>query len=98
MLLTSRQANLQDPDISVTGNGNVYVTYDVGELRNGQPNGVEIVKSNDCGKTFGPSILVTTYIPYNAQDVLDSGGFARDCGDFVRATVASIRTEEAIAT
>jgi len=82
MLLTSRQANLQDPDISVTANGNVYVTYDVGELRNGQPNGVEIVKSTDCGKTFGPSTLVTTYIPYNAQDVLDSGGFARDCGDF----------------
>jgi hypothetical protein len=82
MLLTPRQANLQDPSISVTGNGNVYVTYDVGELRNGQPTGVEIVKSTDCGKTFGPSTLVTMYIPYNAQDVLDSGGFARDCGDF----------------
>ena len=85
MLLTARQANLQDPDISVTANGNVYVTYDVGELRNGQPNGVEIVKSTDCGKTFGPSTLVTTYIPYNAQDVLVSGGFARDCGDFANA-------------
>jgi hypothetical protein len=82
MLLTPRQANLQDPDISVTGNGNVYVTYDVGERNNGQPNGVEIVKSTDCGKTFGPSTLVTTYIPYNAQDILDSGGSARDCGDF----------------
>ena len=82
MNLTPRQGNLQDPDISVTGNGNVYVTYDVGERNNGQPNGVEIVKSTDCGKTFGPSTLVTTYIPYNAQDVLDSGGSARDCGDF----------------
>src|SRR6201993_51068 len=82
MLLTARQANLQDPSISVTGNGNVYVTYDVGALKNGQPNGVEIVKSTDCGKTFGPSTLVTTYIPYNAQDTLVSGGSARDCGDF----------------
>ena len=82
MLLTARQANLQDPSISVTGNGNVYVTYDVGALNNGQPNGVEIVKSTDCGKTFGPSTLVTTYIPYNAQDTLVSGGSARDCGDF----------------
>ena len=82
MNLTPRQGNLQDPDISVTANGNVYVTYDVGERNNGQPDGVEIVKSTDCGKTFGPSTLVTTYIPYNAQDVLDSGGFARDCGDF----------------
>lgn len=82
MLLTQRQGNLQDPDISVTGNGNVYVTYDVGERNNGQPNGVEIVKSTDCGGTFGPSTLVTMYIPYNAQDVTDAGGFARDCGDF----------------
>ncbi len=82
MNLTPRQANLQDPSISVTGNGNVYITYDVGALRNGQPDGIEIVKSNDCGKTFGPSTLVTTYIPYNAQDTLVSGGSARDCGDF----------------
>jgi hypothetical protein len=82
MILTPREGNLQDPDISVTGNGNVYVTYDVGALPNGQPDGVEIVKSTDCGKTFGPSTLVTTYVPYNAQDVSDSGGLARDCGDF----------------
>jgi hypothetical protein len=82
MNLTPRQGNLQDPDISVTGNGNVYVTYDVGSFPNGQPNGVEIVKSTDCGDTFGPSTLVTAYEPYNAQDVYDSGGFARDCGDF----------------
>jgi hypothetical protein len=82
MNLTPRDGNLQDPEISVTGNGNVYVTYDVGERSNGQPNGVEIVKSTDCGKAFGPSTLVTTYIPYNAQDLSDSGGPARDCGDF----------------
>ena len=82
MNLTARQGNLQDPDISVTGNGNVYVTYDVGERENGQPDGVEIVKSTDCGQTFGPSTLVTTYVPYNAQDISDSGDLARDCGDF----------------
>ena len=81
MNLTSRQGNLQDPDISVTASGHVYVTYDVGALKNGQPDGVEIVKSADCGKTFGPSAIVTTYLPYNAQDVSDSGGAARDCGD-----------------
>src|SRR5205823_5296729 len=69
MNLTPPQGNLQDPDISVTANGNVYVTYDVGSRNNGQPDGVEIVKSTDCGKTFGQSTLVTTYEPYNAQDV-----------------------------
>jgi hypothetical protein len=82
MNLTPRAGNLQDADISVTGNGNVYVTYDVGAMQNGQPDGVEIVKSTDCGRTFGPSALVTTYEPYNAQDVSDSGAPARDCGDF----------------
>ncbi|MDQ6916431.1 MAG: glycoside hydrolase [Pseudomonadota bacterium] len=73
-LLTQRQGNLQDPDISVTGNGHIYVTYDVAERNNGQPNGVEIAKSIDCGETFGPSALVTEYIPYNAQDLTVSGG------------------------
>jgi hypothetical protein len=82
MNLTPRQGNLQDPDISVTGNGNIYVTYDVGSLKNGQPDGVEIVKSTDCGNTFEPSKLVTTYVPYNAQDISVTGGLARDCGDF----------------
>ncbi|HEY3341397.1 MAG TPA: hypothetical protein VGK81_05240, partial [Anaerolineae bacterium] len=38
--------------------------------------------STDCGQTFGKSNLVTTYIPYNAQDLTDAGGSARDCGDF----------------
>lgn len=85
MNLTPREGNLQDPDISVTGNGHVYVTYDVGSLPNGQPDGVEIVKSTDCGKTFGSSQLVTTYEPYNAQDVYVSGGSARDCGDLQNA-------------
>jgi len=82
MNLTPSAGSLQDPDISVTGNGNVYVTYDVGALNNGQPDGVQIVKSTDCGQTFGKSKLVATYEPYNAQDVTDAGGLARDCGDF----------------
>ena len=81
MNLTPSSANLQDPDISVTANGDVYVTYDVGALNNGQPDGVEIVKSTDCGKTFGKPDLVTTYVPFNVQDVTVAGGFARDCGD-----------------
>ena len=81
MNLTPQNRNLQDPDISVTGNGNVYVTYDLGATNSGQPDGVAVVKSTDCGKTFGKPQVVTTYIPYNAQDILDSGSLARDCGD-----------------
>jgi hypothetical protein len=82
MNLTPEDRNLQDPSISVTGNGNVYVTYDLGASNNGQPDGIAVVKSTDCGKTFGKSNLVTTYTPYNAQDLTDAGGSARDCGDF----------------
>ena len=79
--LTPREGDLQFPDISVTGNGNVYVTYRTFERKNGQPNAIEIVKSTDCGKTFGPSALVTTFVPYDAEDRTDSGAAARDCGD-----------------
>src|SRR5204863_153451 len=32
------------------------------------PNAVEIVKSTDCGRTFGPPQLMTTFIPYDSQD------------------------------
>ncbi len=67
--LTSNISNVQDPSIVVTGNGHVYVTFDMGANKNGQPNGVGVVKSTDCGATFGKVATLTTYIPYNAQDI-----------------------------
>ena len=82
MNLTPHEGGLQFPDIAVTGNGNVFVTYRAFERKNGQANAIEIVKSTDCGKTFGPSALVATFVPYDAQDRTDSGAEARDCGDF----------------
>src|SRR5215510_11613995 len=69
MLLTTDTANVQDPSIAVTGNGHVYVTFDIGALKNGQPNGIGIAKSTDCGATFSKAKVLTTYIPYNAQDI-----------------------------
>jgi len=44
--------NVQDPDISVTGNGHVYVTFDMGATNSGQVDSVGIAKSSDCGRTF----------------------------------------------
>jgi len=35
MLLTSNVANVQDPSIAVTGNGHVYVTFDMGATKTG---------------------------------------------------------------
>lgn len=43
------------------------------------------MKSTNCGATFGKPDLVTTYSPYNVQDIYVSGGSARDCGDFENA-------------
>jgi hypothetical protein len=69
MLLTSNISNVQDPSIAVTGNGHVYVTFDIGATKNGQPNGVGIAKSTDCGGTFAKPTIPITYIPYIAQDI-----------------------------
>lgn len=69
--LTAVSQNVQFPDISVTANGHVYVTYRQFERKNGQPNAVQIVKSSDCGATFGSPHQVTTFTPYDASDVSD---------------------------
>ena len=67
--LTSQVKNVQDPSISVTGNGNVYVTWDQGTTNSNQTEGVGVVKSTDCGATFGPEKVLVGYTGYAAQDV-----------------------------
>jgi hypothetical protein len=69
--LTQVSQNVQFPDISVTANGHVYVSYRQFERKNGQPNAVEIAKSVDCGATFGAPKQVATFVPYDASDVSD---------------------------
>jgi len=69
MLLTSNIASVQDPSIAVTGNGHVFVTFDMSATRSGQPNAVGIAKSTDCGATFVKPAVAVTYIPYFAQDI-----------------------------
>jgi hypothetical protein len=68
-LLTSQVKNVQDPSIAVTGNGNVYVTWDEGSTNSNQTEGVGVVKSTDCGATFGGEKLLVGYTGYAAQDV-----------------------------
>ncbi|MEO8128983.1 MAG: sialidase family protein, partial [Bryobacteraceae bacterium] len=69
MLLTQNISNVQDPDISVTGNGHVYVTFDMGATNSGQPNGVGIAKSSDCGRSFAKPRVAVTYTSYEAHDI-----------------------------
>jgi hypothetical protein len=83
--LTPNTKNVQDPDIAVTGNGHVYVTINQGATISGQPNAIVVAKSTDCGRTFSKPTVVTTFIPYDAQDRTLPGGYARDCGDFDNA-------------
>jgi hypothetical protein len=90
MNLTPAQKNLQDPQIAITHNGHVYITFDTFETPS-QPFGFYIAKSTDGGQTFSQPQLVTTYTPANVQDQYTpeiGGGGARDCGDVPNACVS----------
>src|SRR5918912_862079 len=65
--ITTSVKNVQDPDISVTGNGHVYITFDEGSTNSGQTEGVGVAKSSDCGATFGPSQVLTSYTGATGQ-------------------------------
>ena len=70
MKLSASIHDVQFPDISVTGNGHVYVTFR--QFASGKdPDAVMIVKSTDCGQTFSQPQLVQTFTPSDAQDVSD---------------------------
>jgi hypothetical protein len=63
-------AELQFPDISVTGNGHVYVTFRrIANAKQNVSNAVMIVKSTNCGQTFTKPSVITTFTPYDATDV-----------------------------
>ena len=69
--LTESVHSVQDPDISVTGNGHVYVTFHEFASKSGQPDAVKYLKSTNCGATFSAPSLIATFIPSTAIDVAD---------------------------
>ncbi|OLC08085.1 MAG: hypothetical protein AUH42_02390 [Gemmatimonadetes bacterium 13_1_40CM_70_11] len=71
MKLTPSITNLQDPDIAVTGNGHVYVTFQQFATTNGTPNAIMYARSSDCGRTFEPVRMVTPIATYEAVDLAD---------------------------
>jgi hypothetical protein len=81
MLLTQSVNSVQVPEITVAGNGHVYVTWvaTVGNKKT-ETDAVQYAKSSNCGATFGPAKTVVTFEGYAHQD----SGF-RDCGDFASA-------------
>lgn len=81
MQLTPRTQSVQVPEITVTGNGHVYVTW-IAELGNqkNRTDAVQYARSTNCGATFGPVHDVVRFEGYAHQD---SGN--RDCGDLTSA-------------
>ena len=80
-LLTTSVNDVQAPEVTVTGNGHVYVTW-VATLGNKktETDAVQYAKSTTCGATFAPAETVVTFEGYAHRD----SGF-RDCGDAASA-------------
>jgi hypothetical protein len=63
---------IQGPDIAITGNGHVYVTFRrYSHAKRNVTDAVLVTKSTDCGKTFSPPRTVRTFTAYDASDVPD---------------------------
>jgi hypothetical protein len=80
--------DIQFPDIAVTGDGHVYVTYrQFADVRsNSNFNAIAYNASTNCGKTFSAPHVVQKFEPYDPTDILaaDSGAAGTvtgDCGD-----------------
>jgi hypothetical protein len=69
--LTTVAQDVQFPDISVTANGHVYVTFRQYARRNGQVDAIDVARSTDCGATFGPAKVIQPFTRYDASDVSD---------------------------
>lgn len=83
MKLTPGIHSVQLPEITVTGNGHVYVTYGQFESGQQQKDAVGVVKSTDCGRSFGHPGTIAGFAAMGLTDAQVGGGNARDCGDGV---------------
>jgi hypothetical protein len=74
--------DIQFPDISVTGDGHVYVTYrQFADVRSHQPvDAIAYNASSDCGASFSAPHQVTTFEPYDPTDI-SAGTVVGECGD-----------------
>jgi hypothetical protein len=84
MKLSQTVHDIQFPDIAVTGNGHVYVTYrQFADVRG--HNSVDAIaynKSTDCGATFSQPNIVQSFEPYDPTDLTPAGDVTGECGDF----------------
>jgi len=85
-LITPNVNDVQFPEIGITSNGHVYVTFDA-TLHKGNKTfeAIMYAKSTNCGATFSTPRIITRPIGWTYVDRLVSGGRARDCGDAASA-------------
>ena len=68
-LLTTSVNDVQDPEIAVTSNGHVFVTYDATLHRGNRTyHALLYNKSTDCGATFSPARMLTTFNAFTYVD------------------------------
>ena len=74
--------DIQFPDISVTGDGHVYLTYrEFADVHSHQPvDAIVYNASTNCGASFSAPHEVTTFEPYDPTD-LSGGSVVDECGD-----------------
>jgi hypothetical protein len=84
MKLTQTVHDIQFPDIAVTGDGHVYVTYrQFADVRsNSSVDAIDYNVSTDCGASFSAPKMVQSFEPYDPTDLDASGAVAGFCGDF----------------
>jgi len=63
--------DIQFPDIAVTGDGHVYVTYrEFADVRSHtDQDAIDNNASTDCGASFGPAQFVQPFEPYDPTDI-----------------------------
>jgi hypothetical protein len=88
MKLSQTVHDIQFPDIAITGDGHVYVTYrQFADVRSHSNfNAIAYDASTNCGKTFSAPHVVQKFEPYDPTDILatDSGSggtVTGECGD-----------------
>jgi hypothetical protein len=69
--ITEPLQGVQNPDIAVTGNGHVYVTFREFRSFGSGTASADYVKSTDCGVSFSAPRVVTSFIQYRPLDESD---------------------------
>src|SRR5439155_4472094 len=66
--VTPSLKSVQFPEVVTTGAGHLYITFRSFTSVGHSTDGVYVVGSTNCGRTFSTPKLIATFTPYDAQD------------------------------